>query len=253
MESSFEQSLSYNLVQSSRRKGSSQSETASREYRAVLKREAPLGTDEIIAECIRDYRLPNSAESLRHAVEIVLTSMIEHTRRDGRCRRLDDFLTLRMDITGSFPRPDAEFNPMVNTLSLSFQAARRLKAVKRKTWPRNEKRRPRGKISAVYSPSGEIGTLKYGADIVVEGHDLLLVGQDALTLFITLREGTFEFGLDIKENTDTRIVAAFPASPMLKPDFVVGAQGQVAHFAYTSSSHLKGQLHGRRCDVVFVA
>ena len=49
--------------------------------------------------------------------EMVLDSMIAHTLKDGRTRRIDDSFSLRLDIAGSFDRPDAQFDPKVRSAS----------------------------------------------------------------------------------------------------------------------------------------
>ena len=48
---SVEPRLTFSLIESSRRKGK---EASVRAYRAVMKREKPLGTDEVIMECVKD-------------------------------------------------------------------------------------------------------------------------------------------------------------------------------------------------------
>ena len=253
MKTSLEQSITFNLVETKAKKGKDGKDSASRAYRAVLKHGPALSMDEVIEECVRDYRLPEHPLVVKRIVESVLESMVEHTLADGRNRSLGDYLTLRLDISGSFPRPDAAFDPARNALALSFQEAPRLRSMKRKTWPVNGQKRPFGKIDAVYSVGGEIGRLIVGRDIVIEGHDLKLVGQDIVSLFVNFKEGTFQYPCDVKENTDTRLVVAFPRSRTLKPDVLVGLKGQVARFGYSSSSSRKGPLHGRRANVTFVA
>ena len=47
---SVEPRLTFSLIESSRRKSK---EGAARTYRAVMKREKPLGTDEVIMECVK--------------------------------------------------------------------------------------------------------------------------------------------------------------------------------------------------------
>lgn len=250
-----ESKITFKLIESSRKKHAE----SEHEYRAVLSRDEPLGFDEVINECIRDNHLSESAVNLRRHFEMVLDSMIQHTLNDGRSRRVDGYFTLRMDIAGNFARPDAEFDPVQHRLAFNFTPAKRLRAMVRKSWPVNEQKRPHGKIDRVYSaPDGEIGKLRYGADIVIEGHDLLLVGQDAVHLFIDFRsdpfgtrQTTYEFGCDVKENTDTRLVVEFPKSVILKPELVIGCTGQICRFEFSKDTK-KERAHGRRADVCFV-
>ena len=184
--------LTFSLVESSRRKGK---DGSARAYRAVLKREKPLGTDEVIKECVKDAGLGEE--------------------KAGQVRR-------------------------------NF----------------NEWRKPIGKIDKVYSaPDGEIGNLKFGADIVIEGHDLKLKEGDGVHLFVTYKRDPFglgkgptthAFGCDVKENTDTRLVVGFPKSRVLTPDVAIGQPGQLARFEFSTETKKGKHHHGRRAAVVFV-
>ena len=258
---SVEPRLTFSLVESNRRKGK---EASVRAYRAVMKREKPLGTDEIIMECVKDAGIEEKkAGQVRRNFEMVLDSMISHTLQDGRTRRIGDYFSLRLDITGSFDRPDAKFDPAKHSLTLNFVTPKCLRRMAREEWPVNERRKPIGKIDKVYSaPDGEIGKLKFGADIVIEGHDLKLKDGDAVHLFLTYKRDPFgldkgptthEFGCDVKENTDTRLVVAFPTSPVLTPELAIGQPGQVARFEFTKRTKKNKTQHGRRADVIFVA
>ena len=258
---SNEQRLTFNLIESSRRKGK---DGKTRAYRAVLKREKPLGTEEIIRECVEDAGLEGKkAGQVRRIFEMVLDSMISHTLEDGRTRRIGDYFSLRLDIAGSFDRPDAQFDPAKHSLTLNFVTPKCLRRMTRKEWPVNELRKPIGKIDKVYSaPDGEIGKLRFGADIVIEGHDLKLKEGDGVHLFVTCKHDPFgldkgptthEFGCDLKENTDTRLVVAFPKSDALTPELAIGQPGQISRFEFSTETKKGKRHHGRRADVVFVA
>ena len=89
---SNEQRLTFSLIESSRRKGK---DGAARAYRAVLKRDKPLGTDEVIRECVKDAGLEEKkVGQVRRNFEMVLDSMIAHTLQDGRTRRIGDYFWL---------------------------------------------------------------------------------------------------------------------------------------------------------------
>ena len=257
---SLESRLTFNLVESSRRMATG---GAAHAYRAVLKREKPLGTDEIIRGCAKDAGLEGKEGQIRRMFEMVLDSMIANTLKDGRTRRIGDYFSLRLDIAGSFDRPDAQFDPEKHSLTLNFVTPKCLRRMTREEWPVNEWRKPIGKIDKVYSaPDGEIGKLRFGADIVIEGHDLKLKDGDGVHLFVTYRQDPFgldkgptthEFGCDLKENTDTRLVVAFPKSRVLTPDVAIGQPGQVARFEFSKDTKKGKHHHGRRADVIFVA
>ena len=55
----------------------------------------------------------------------------------------------------------------------------------------------------------------------------------------------------VQENTDTRLVVAFPTSPVLTPDLVLGQPGQVARFEFSKTTKKNARQHGRRADVTF--
>ena len=63
----------------------------------------------------------------------------------------------------------------------------------------------------------------------------------------------YHFGCDIKKNTDTRLVVAFPVSPVLTPELAVGQPGQIARFEFSKRTKKDKHHHGRRADVIFVA
>ena len=258
---SVESRLTFSLIEASRRKAK---EGAARTYRAVMKREKPLGTAEVIRECVEDAGLGTvKAGQVRRIFEMVLDSMISHTLQDGRTRRIGNYFSLRLDITGSFDRPDDRFDPAKHSLTLNFVTPKCLRKMPREEWPVNEWRKPIGKIDKVYSaPDGEIGKLKFGADIVIEGHDLKLKEGDGVHLFVTYKQDPFgidkgptthQFGCDLKENTDTRLVVAFPTSPVLTPELAIGQPGQVVRFEFSKKTKKNKTQHGRRADVIFVA
>ena len=258
---SVEPRLTFSLIESICRKGK---DGSARAYRAVMKRDKPLGTDEVIMECVKDAGLEEKkVGQVRRNFEMVLDSMISHTLQDGRTRRIGDYFSLRLDITGSFDRPDARFDPAKHSLTLNFVTPKCLRRMTRKEWPVNEWRKPIGKIDKVYSaPDGEIGKLKFGADIVIEGHDLKLKDGDGVHLFVTYKHDPFgvdkgptthQFGCDVKENTDTRLVVEFPKSRVLTPDVAIGQPGQIARFEFSTETKKGKRHHGRRADVVFVA
>ena len=47
-------------------------------------------------------------------------------------------------------------------------------------------------------------------------------------------------------------VVAFPTSPVLTPDLVLGPPGQVARFEFSKTTKKNVRQHGRRADVTFV-
>ena len=85
---------------------------------------------------------------------------------------------------------------------------------------------------------------------------------DGVHLFVTYKHDPFgldkgptthQFGCDVKENTDTRLVVDFPKSRVLTPDVAIGQPGQVARFEFSAETKKGKQHHGRRADVIFVA
>ena len=83
---SVEPRLTFSLIESNRR---ASKDGANRTYRAVLKREKPLGTDEVIRECVQEAGLGDREGQVRRMFEMVLDSMIAHTLQDGRTRRIE--------------------------------------------------------------------------------------------------------------------------------------------------------------------
>ena len=97
---------------------------------------------------------------------------------------------------------------------------------------------------------------------MIEGHDLKLKDGDGVHLFVTYKQDPFgldkgptthQFGCDVKENTDTRLVVEFPKSRVLTPDVAIGQPGQVARFEFSTETKKGKHHHGRRADVIFVA
>ena len=64
---------------------------------------------------------------------------------------------------------------------------------------------------------------------------------------------THEFGCDVKVNTNTKLVAAFPSSSILTHALAVGQPSQLARFEFSKRTKHNAAPHGRRADVTFVA
>ena len=125
-------------------------------YRAVLHREEKaLGIDEVMKECIADSHLNVEPWQLKLHFLAVLDSMIRHTVEDGRCRRIDDYFTLRLDIKGAFDRFDAPFDQKRQKLTLNLQSLKKLRNVVRKEPPENEMPHPEGRFDSVGTLGGE--------------------------------------------------------------------------------------------------
>ena len=81
--------------------------------------------------------------------------MMRHTVGDGRCRRIDDYFTLRLDIKGAFDRFDAPFDQKRQKLTLNLQSLKKLRNVVRKEPPENEMPHPEGRFDSVGTLGGE--------------------------------------------------------------------------------------------------
>jgi hypothetical protein len=121
----------------------------------------------------------------------LLNAMAELVMRDGITRRLGDLLEMRLEIKGSFDRPDEAFNPYKHRLQLKIVPLNGLNLFSRKDPPLNVQKRPRGRIDAVTFEGGEIGKVKVGADIIITGKDLKFLAGDYLRLDYQDPEGEY--------------------------------------------------------------
>ena len=140
-------------------------------YRAVLDHDS-LSADETLAELVKETGLPPA--QLTYIGSSVLRELIAGTLRDGRSRNFDNLVTTRLDITGTFDRIDAPYDPKKHACVLSLRPGNALEGLQRRTNPVNESKPPRGRFDTITYPDGEKGFVKIGEDILIYGHDLLI-------------------------------------------------------------------------------
>jgi len=148
-------------------------------YRAVTNHK-PLSADETLAEIAARTGLDPAR--LKYYGGSILDAMAQGVIADGRSRRFGDWLEMRLDLGGKFTRIDEEFDPDRHHLTIGVVPKAALCAHTRHAVPVNVRKRPRGRIDYVTWPGGEKGELKYGADILIYGHDLTMQSIDSVDL-----------------------------------------------------------------------
>lgn len=119
----------------------------------------------------------------------IIHAMAELVMRDGISRRLGDMFEMRLEIKGSFDRPDESFSPYRHRLQLKLIPLNGINRYSRQTPPVNTQKKPRGRIESVSFEGGDIGKIKFGQDIIIRGKDLKFLRGDYLCLIYTNKQG----------------------------------------------------------------
>jgi len=231
---------------------------ASGKCRAMLERDEVMSTDETFAEIANQLGGSRSVVQMRHDFETVFKLLIANTLADGRMRRIGDLMETRLDIVGAFDRVDESYDLDKHSLRVNFVGLKGAKNLQRKSNPENCQSAPKGRISAVYSEGGEIGVVHFGSRIVLEGVNMRIseLGRIVLRVYTPELDKEADYGCDVVENTESKLVCEWPVSKYLTEEvFVAAGKGKVIRFDndYNSIKRSKGSAHGRHVVVRFAS
>ena len=228
-------------------------------YRAILERGTTMDTDEVFVEIARQLGRVNGEFQLKHDFLAVLEMLVHNTLSDGRTRRIGDYMEARLDISGSFDRPDSDYDKRVHSLRVNFAALKNARNLQRETPPENTLPSPKGRISAVYTEGGEPGILHYGRNIVIEGEEVELSpgGRVELRFRLPSAKSDTILACEIIVNTESKLVCKWPAMEEYNSSvFLAAKTGKVVRVEESHAKrswHSYGSAHGRHVAVKFEA
>ena len=168
-------------------------------YRARLIKERGehvMDFDAVVAEAIAQRRIPGAnAENVKFIVRAVLDSMIEGVSSDGMTRRIDDYLSVSMNLYGHFNDESEPFDPERHKLGLTLTQLRKFRPDLSGSKVVNVKKKAEFRVYSIHSADCDAGNriIVPGHDIIIKGSDLKLnLSADFLSLHV--RMGLHSFG-----------------------------------------------------------
>jgi hypothetical protein len=150
-------------------------------YRAEVKkdfRDRVVDFSGVLAETIRENRWNVDPELLRLYVRGILYSMLKNTAADGRTRKIDDFLSVSLNINGRFAEKSEGFDPSRHKLKLVLRPllAFRSLAPKRNVIPVNVDHALPFRLTSITAADGNHKNRQvvFGQDIIVKGSNLTI-------------------------------------------------------------------------------
>lgn len=171
--------------------------------------------DEVIKEAKADGAFFGVSEDLMKLfVRGVLQSMIDNTCKDGRTRKIDDYLSISLKVHGKFEEPDEDFNPEKHELALTLKPLSAFRPKNMPLVPVNRKRRRQFRVYSVLdavNPDKGINHVYYGHEFIVKGSDFLKDGGTSVSCQIMESEHHYRSDSPrIISVTDTEIRCAWP-------------------------------------------
>lgn len=145
-------------------------------FRAQLPKDGALDYTTVLEEVIKEKRLGLSPEMLKMMIDSTFASVIDNVYKDGRTRRLGDFLEFALELKGSF---DSEGEPVDLSKHKLELSVRQLKGFRHKhsssdLTPVNHNAGPKVVVERTYSAGCEDNEISWGKDIIIEGENLFV-------------------------------------------------------------------------------
>lgn len=157
-------------------------------YKAVVTSDPPLDYDEVLEEIVSDSGLRLQPFQLKSILSATFESIISRTYRDGRVRRIGDYLSIRPKVKGRFSSRSDAFDPERHELVLEVRALKAFRA-KPKTGNVvqvfNRNAGPQVVLESLRSASTpECEDLLFGDDLVVRGMNLTQRPGDEMNIVL---------------------------------------------------------------------
>ncbi len=192
---------------------------------------------------------------MRYHIETFFDCVREAMLEDGCSRRVGDYLLLRLNVRGSFDSADDNIETGRQELLISGQSLDGFRRLEKKVSIVNANARTRGRAESVMSVGGDAGTLKFGENVLLKGHDFEWDRGQMLTLNYLNEKGEKETkGIDVFlflrnnpkmpeerviEADDTHVIFKWPPA---MPRCVIGQKVSVAYMDYNNAK--TGETHG---------
>ena len=142
-------------------------------------------------EVVREHHLGLSPKTLQMYTEMVLSTMIENTLKDGHSRRLDNYFTLQVDVKGRFDEKGSDFDPARHKIVLTLKPLSGLRRkASRDLVPYTKNNGPKVSLESLRSASTpDSEWLKWGDDLVITGENLDMLDGDELNYLLRCQDG----------------------------------------------------------------
>ena len=142
----------------------------SKKYRGMLTGMGGVVDFDTVVQEVAESRRLNRVE-LRYYIETFLDCVRDKMLEDGCSRRIGDYLLLRLNVRGSFDEADDDIKSGKQELLITGQALDSFRHLEKMTEVFNVNSRTRGRAESVMSEGGDAGTLTFGKNVLLKGHD----------------------------------------------------------------------------------
>ena len=226
----------------------------SKKYRGMLTRSRGVVDFDTVLREVAESRRLNPTE-LRYYIETFFDCVREMMLEDGCSRRIGDYLLLRLNVRGSFDQADDDITTGKQELLITGQALDSFRHLEKKTKISNVNARTRGRAESVMSEHGDAGTLTFGENVLLKGHDFKWdCGQMVMLNYLNEKGEREARGIDVhlfvQKNPklpETQVLEADETHVLFKwplemPRCVIGQKVSVAYMDYNNAK--QGETHG---------
>ena len=238
-------------------------------YRGVVSSEGVVDFETVLkeVEARRGIKIPE----MRYHLETFFDCVRELMLQDGCSRRISDYLLLQLNVRGSFANADDEIDSKKHELRVTARSLGKFCHLERdeRIAIANVNHRTRGKAEHVMSVGGDAGTLVFGEDFVLLGHDFQWTKGQYVTFNYTDSDGKKhsisydvylfksdsemgqnyrKYQKDLIEADETHVLMKWP--PAVSRDII----GKKISVAYIDYNHVRlGQAKGSHAHATVVA
>ena len=221
-------------------------------YRAMLTdNKGVVDFDTVLKEVQEQRRI--DPITMRFYLESFFDCVRKNMLEDGCSRRVGNYLLLRLNVRGSFDVADAGIETGRQELLISGQPQDGFRHLEKSAEIANSIAPTRGRAEAVMSVGGDVGTLKFGENVLLRGHGFEWDRGQMVTFNYLNEKGEKESrGVDVFrmndpkmpekcviEADDTHVVFEWPPA---MPRCVIGQKVSIAYMDYNNAK--TGEPHG---------
>ncbi|MBR1870865.1 MAG: hypothetical protein IJ802_03465 [Kiritimatiellae bacterium] len=138
-------------------------------YRGMVEgKGAPLAYEEVLEEVAA--RTGIDPRLLRYHLDAFFGCVRELMLKDGRTRKVGEYLSLGMNVRGSFAEADEEIEPGEQELVITPHALGAFRHLEEAADIKNPEGRKRGRAETLKTPGEDAGKVVYGEKILLSGH-----------------------------------------------------------------------------------
>ena len=175
-----------------------------------------IGFDDVVAETIEEHKLHGvSPDMLKLYVEAVLQTMIDKTVKDGRTRRIDDFLSVGLGIHGGFDEKSDDFDYDRHSLGLTVRTLNAFRPNLDSIYPVNVNRKKLFRLSYITAADREHRNheIVYGQDFIIRGTGLDRSEEPYVVCNVPRGKNVSEsIDIEVKSRTENEFLCKWPES-----------------------------------------